>query len=244
MLQDLQLELAEAIFSGDLHNDYVKPAHRLAIYQQHVFSHLTTSLKETYPYVLKLVGADCFHLLAQAYIQQYPSGSGNLNEYGEYFSQFINDYAPLNDHDYLSEVAAFEWACHIIFFAADHIGFDKHKLETLSPENYHSLHFVLHPANKLMACRYPLLRIIDLCEGQNNDEVNLNAGGLYLLILRQQLDTMLIPLSSAEFAFLTALQQQQSLEEALEAAMTKDLHFKLEEKLPRWIQGKVIVDCY
>lgn len=117
-LQNLQLEFADAIYSGNLQMESVLPVQNLHIYQNNVLTHLIQTLQNTYPLIEKLVGEDFFRICAKEYIKQYPSRSGNLNEYGEYFSDFLVKYEPVKELVYLTEVANFEWTCHILLTAA------------------------------------------------------------------------------------------------------------------------------
>lgn len=95
-----------------------------------------------------------------------------------------------------------------------------------------------------MAFQYPIMDIIDLCKGEQNETVHLDKGGIHLLIIRRELEIALAPLTAAEFAFLAALQEDKSLSQAFETALSIEPDFKLEEKLPGWVQDKTLVDCY
>lgn len=243
-LQNLQAELAEVILNDDLVTDLVSPIKNLAIYQNNTAKTLTHTLQSTYPLIEKLVGADFFKITAKEYIKCYPSCSGNLHDYGQYFSDFLAEYPPVKDLVYLSEVAQFEWMCHGLYFAADHAAFDKTKLENLTPEQYDQIHFSLHPASRLQQFYYPILQIIDLCKDNIEEIFDLEGDGVNLLMIRRDLDLSLIPLSDADFTFLQSVNDNYSLTEALDAALCIDANFRLEEKLPGWIEDKIIVDGY
>lgn len=244
LLHNLQAELAEAILADDQYTDCVQPPQNLVIHQNTMISSLIQTLVDTYPLIVSLMGDEFFKVMAKEYIKRYPSRSGNLYEYGAYFEDFMKEYAPVTDFVYLSEVAHFEWVCRTLSTASDHAGFNPSLLQTLPEEDYQQLHFNLHPASYLMQCQYPLLSIIDLCLGKRDEVVNLKEGGLYLCIFRQELTTKLLPLTEAEFLFLTSLQDGQTLHDALESAFAVDDEFDLETKLSDWINKKILVDCY
>lgn len=170
--------------------------------------------------------------------------SGNLHEYGEYFADFLSEHSALESLVYLYEVAKFEWVCHGLHFAADHLPLNLEALAEIPPEEYDALHFILNPASHLMQFQYPILQIIDLCKGLTDDDIDLTAGGMNLLIIRRTDDIMLMPLSPADYVFLTQLHIGAALAQALQAATHVDSDFKLEAKLPGWIQDKTLVDCY
>jgi hypothetical protein len=243
-LQNLQLDFADAIQSGDQPLEFILPAQNMRIYQNNVQTNLVRALKQTYPMIVKLVGEDFFRMTANEYIKQYPSRSGDLNDYGQYFSDFLAEFPAVKDLIYLAEVAQFEWTCHTLLCAASNTtSFDAALLNRVAPEHYDQIHFNLHPASCVMKFYYPILRIIDLCKGEIADNVDLSAGGVYLLIIRRELDIHLISLSESEFSFLTALQDNLSLATALETALQIDENFLLDKKLSEWIREQIIVDC-
>jgi hypothetical protein len=242
LLQNVQDEFVELINAEELHSDLCTPLGNMAIYRQNILASLSQTLRESYKMIEKLVGKDFFRVATKEYINRYPCLSGNLHEYGEYFGDFLMDYPPVRHLPYLTEVAIFEWACHQLYFSADASHFNIKSLESISPDQFRQLHFNLHPASRLIQFYYPILQIIDLCKGERDEEINLNEGGVNLLLLRRQLDVMLIPISEAEFTFLSALNRNENLGEALDQTMLIDPEFKLDIVLPRWIQDKTIVD--
>lgn len=242
-LQNAQAEFAEIIFSDEAHAELCQPAENICIYRNNINSTLLNTLIHIYPMIEKLVGEDFFKTMANEYISRYPSRSSNLHEYGQYFGDFVAEYPPVENLYYLAEVAKLEWACHTLHFVADHAVFDIRLLEKLSPDHYDNLHFVLHPASQLFKFDFPVLRILDLCKNEIDEQINLNEGGVNLLVIRRDLDIQLVPLSAADFAFLNSLHDNNSLSESLEAAMLVDPSFNLDEKLPAWIKDKTIVDC-
>jgi hypothetical protein len=243
-LQHIQTEFADILLSEDESTDLLQPLQNMSIYRNNVRSSLINTLLNTYPLMIKLVGQDFFRIAAKDYIKQYPSCSSNLHDYGQYFSDFLASYPPVKSLTYLAEVAHFEWICHTLDFAADHPPFDIQFLEKLSPDAYPRLHFVLHPASQVVHFHYPILRIIELCKEENQEMIDINTGGNHLLIIRRDLDIKLVLLEAAESAFLMALQEGLPLFQALKAANAIEPDFKLDEKLPAWIQDKTIVEGY
>lgn len=241
-LQNLQLEFADAIYSGNLQMESVLPVQNLHIYQNNVLTHLIQTLQNTYPLIEKLVGEDFFRICAKEYIKQYPSRSGNLNEYGEYFSDFLVKYEPVKELVYLTEVANFEWTCHILLTAASANRVDVNLLKKIAPEQYEQIHFTLHPASKIIKFYYPILRIIELCQSDIDDNIDLGEDGVNLLIIRRDLDIALIQLPSSDFTFLSSLADNMSLAAALDATLLVDPSFTLDNKLAEWVQERIITD--
>lgn len=242
-LQNVQGEFAQAI-TEDSGMQGVYPWENVCIYQNNIFSSLLHALQETYPMVLKLIGAPFFRRTAREYIERYPSRSPNLHDYGEYFSSFIAEQPSLKNLIYLAEVAQFEWYCHMLAVAPEHEGLDVAVIEKLTPDQYEHIQFILHPASKLMKCHFPMLRIIDLCQQQIEGTLNLDEGGVNLLIIRRNFEIRVMPLNAAEFTFLSALDNNCSLAQALNAALNTGVPFQLEVTLPAMIKSRTIVDCF
>jgi hypothetical protein len=192
----------------------------------------------------KLLGKEYFLQTAKEYITRYPSRSSNLHDYGEYFPYFISEYPGLQHLHYLIEVAQFEWACHQLCFASEHTGLDIQQFKNISAQDYDKLHFNLHPASCLMKFSSPIMRIIELCQGDIDQEINMNEGGVNLLIIRRDQEIMLQPLTLSEYHFLNALYQGHPLAYALEIALQTSSNFKLDLLLPKWIQDKTLVEMY
>lgn len=243
-LQNEQAEFFEILLSDELEIDSVYPKENLTIYRNNINAVLIKTLRDVYPMVMRLVGDDFFTMTAKEYIRQYPSRSSNLHDYGEYFTNFLEYYPAVDDLAYLSEVAKFEWICHRVHFAADHLPLNIKLLEQVSPDQYDRLHFSLHPTCHLMKCDNPMLRIFELCNNNLNDFIDINEGGVNLLIYRPDLNLRFIPLSDSEFTFLSNLHDNFSLAESLEIITLIDNTFNLEEKLPLWINNEVIVDFH
>jgi len=241
-LQNTQNEFAEMILSGYQSPDLIKPACNILVHKNNITASLIRTLHETYPLIAKLVGNDCFRTTAENYIWQYPSRSSNMHDYGEYFSNFLVEYPPVQNLIYLPEVAKFEWICHALYFAADQAPLDMKLLQSVPRGQLEKLHFVLHPASRVIKFHYPLLRIIDLCNEKISGTINIAEGGINLLIIRRELDITLVTLTSAEYVFLNAIQDNHSLSIAMKAAVNIDPDFNLREKLMGWINDKTIVD--
>jgi len=241
-LQNTLYEFAEMILSDNYSSDLIKPSRHLIIHKNNITAALVKALQETYPMVFKLIGEECFRMTAENYILQYPSTSSNMHDYGEYFSDFLAEYPPVHDLIYLPEVAEFEWICHALYFAAEQIPLDIQRLQSIPAGQLEKLHFALHPASRVIKFHYPILHIVDLCDGKTSESINLAEGGVNLLIIRRDLDIILVTLTSADYVFLNTLQDNHSLSIALKAAQRIEPEFNLQEKLLGWIKDKTLVD--
>lgn len=244
MLQNTQAELVEALLSKAYVTDVVTPLSHVAIHRHTMHTSLLNTLKQTYPLIHLLLGNDFFEVAAREYSREYPSRSGNLHDYGEYFSEFLTNYAPVRHLVYLTEVAEFEWTVHAIYLAPNQPASVSHQLSSFTPEQQIHLRFTLHPASALRQYYFPILQIIELCQQQRQEDIDLQQGGVYLLMLRMNNEVQLIQLTPPDFAFLQALSQNATLSEALQAAELLDPDYPLNERLPAFVQDEILVDCY
>lgn len=240
-LQNLQADFVELLLGDEDKAEWLQSSQNLFIYRNNIFNTLLNTLRECYPLVEKLVGESFFRTAARNYITTYPSLSSNLHDYGQYFSAFLTEYAPVKTLVYLPEVAKFEWLCHSLTFAPNHAPLDIKLLSNLTPEQQQNLRFTLHPASYVTQFHYPILDIIELCQGNIEEINNLSEAKTYLLIIRRHLDVSIAPLNLAEFLFLSALQENKTLSQALDMTMHADANFQLDEKLPLWISNKTII---
>lgn len=241
-LQNVQDEFLELMQSPHTSSNLILPSENISIYRHTMLANLIQTLTDIYPMIVKLVGCDFFKEAAKEYIQQYPSLSGNLHDYGEYFSDFLAEYAAVKSLPYLAEVATLEWTSHILHFASDANAFDIKSLACFSQDYFQQLQFILHPASRLLQFHYPILRIMDLCNGEIDEEINLLEGGVNLLIIRVDLNIKLVTLTAAQFGFLSALHNGKTIGDALTGILKDYPEFELEQHLPQWIQDKIIVD--
>lgn len=243
-MQNPHHDFIDALFTDDYFSAEISPIDRLSIYRNNIRANLVSVLADTYPLIKKLVGADCFEGLAVQYIKKYPSRQSALQYYGAYLHEFLREFTPVSALAYLPEIAKFEFACHELYFAADHPGFDRHQWKTIPFEQHEQILLELHPASALIAFSYPILDIIALCEGEIT-ELNLDdKKGLNLLIYRPEFEIKLYCLSNSEFAFLTAIQRGDNLKKALMCALQKEVTFPLTEKLALWIDKHIIVNAH
>ena len=254
-LHSFQQAFSAAIFSRDEAQlsaqiaAHALPADDLvAIYRNNTFSNLKGALADVYPVVLRIVGEEFFGQMARAYTERYPSLSGDIQQYGIEFGCFIASYDPVIQLPYLADVAALEWAYHEAFHAAvPPSTLMDVKLAEIPINKASQVRFRLHPACRLIRSDYPIGHIWRANQPEfsdDNDLVNLNEGGVYLLVRRPVLDVEIIEISAADFACLTTLHNGEILEAAVESASAIDPLFDLTTLLRGAVTHASIVDCW
>jgi hypothetical protein len=125
-LRDLQERFAEAVFNPrsygldlPIRENGLNGRRRLRIYCNNVFASLTEALRACYPVVERLVGVGFFAYVANRYIRSHPSTSGDLQEFGSEFPEFLEDFPTTRALVYLSDVARLEWARQYVYHALE-----------------------------------------------------------------------------------------------------------------------------
>jgi len=212
MLPELQKNFLEGVYARrgqvpvitDIISDDgpVSPEEQFAIYRDSIFGGLTKSLESIYPLCKQLVGDEFFDAMMQRYIQQTPSKTADLNQYGNSLAAFIEDFQPAQSLPYLADVARMEWTWHRAYWSADHTPLAASDLAAIHETDRE--HIVLHlpPSAGLLASPWPLLRIREVAE-EDGEPVSLDEGGVRVMIWREALETRMELLDEAEWLFLS-----------------------------------------
>ncbi|MDQ2695592.1 MAG: DNA-binding domain-containing protein [Pseudomonadota bacterium] len=214
MLRDLQLDFvrqllgeADTGLAAQIRAHGLTGGRRLNVYRNNTFISLTEALKAVYPVILRLVGDGFFGYAADQYIRRHPSASGNLHDFGDRWGEFLRGFGPAAGLPYLPDVAALEWAYHRAFHAADHPPLDLAALAAVPVQRHADLTFRLHPSARLLASPYPILRIWQANQPDQDDAppVDLAEGGVRLLVIRRRLEVTFEPLPEGEWTLLAVL---------------------------------------
>jgi hypothetical protein len=219
-------------------------AARVGIYRNNVRTTFRNTMQIGFPATARLVGAEYFCQLAEAYQDLHPSRSGNLQHVGADFAAFLAQRFDGSRFEYLTEVAAIEWAYQEVLVAPEHLPLDLGALGTVPEADYAALHLRLHPAARLLRSRFPLARIWRANRDETLDAtpIDLGAGGDHLLLLRRSLDVEIHRLDAADYAFLDALARGATLVDALDSAANADARSDPAPMLGRYAALGVIVD--
>jgi hypothetical protein len=219
----------------DLLGEILPAARRLAIHRHHVRGSLAAALAATFPTVQALVGGDFFGALARGFIDRSLPTKPVLSEYGADFANFIAGHEPARSLPYLADVARLDWALNLAFHASAEGRVTATELAALPAERLPTLRMTLAPGTALLASDYPLDRIWAAAQpGASADAVDLNTGGVNLLILRRPDDAAFVNVLPGEAAFLATLADGRLLEEAALAGQA-DAGFDLSVSFARFL---------
>lgn len=215
-------------------------AGHLRIYRGAVLGTLTRALGNIYPVCKRLLGGKFFDGMARSYARSTPSLSADLANYGGEFGDFIVLFKPAATLPYLADVARLEWHWHRAFHAADETGMDVAALSEVPSADTGRIAFRLPASSRLLHSSFPVQRIwqVNQDDWKGNQSVNLDEGGVSLIVWRKNYEMRIDELDPQESQLLTAINSGALFSELSHP----DMHLELDILLPRcyqkeWIAG-------
>jgi hypothetical protein len=250
-LRDLQSGFAAALLDPNacraapgIRADGISPALRLGFYRINVLENYRKALAAAYPAIERLVGVGCFLHLASEYARRHASRSGDVGMHGERFADFLERHAVGRTLPYLADVARLEWAIEESFYEADRGVLPLERLAEVPAEQVAALRFHLTPSCRLLRSRYPVHRIWEISQADyaGEEQVNLDAGAVQLLVRRERYVVTLDPLPAGEFTMLDALRAGYGFGEAFAYALSLDTALDAGAFLQRHMASGVLCD--
>ena len=250
-LRELQSGFAAALFEPNaagnapgIRADGISPALRLGFYRNNVQENYRKALAATYPAIERLVGAGCFMHLSSEYARRHASRSGDVGMHGERFADFLERHAVGRELPYLADVARLEWAIEESFYEEDRAALSLERLAQVPAEQGSALRFHLAPSCRLLRSRYPVHRIWQISQPEcaGDERVDLDAGGVQLLVRRERYAVTFEALPAGEYAMLDALRAGYGFGEAFAYALTLDAGLDAGAFLQRHIAAGVLCD--
>jgi hypothetical protein len=205
---------------------------RFAVYRNNVVAGLTEALKDAFPAVHRIVGAEFFQAMARAYVVVEPPLSPILLDYGAGFPEFIREFQPAAVLPYLADVARIERAWTEAYHAPEASPIDPAALAALALDEFPAVSLQLHPSTRLVRSQFPALTIWQMNVGDGVPApVDLAAGGENVLVVRPLADVEVRLISGGSFVFVQGLADGASVLAAMKAALTADHRFDLSTNL-------------
>jgi hypothetical protein len=238
-LRDLQaafrtalLDQDDARIAADILPDGLSPSARVAVYRHHVRTTLTDVLVSTFPVVCRLVDRRFFGWLADCYVRKHPPMGPCLFEYGADFPGFIERFPACAALPWLADVARLEWAMNVAFHAPDMATSGSERLSATPPEELGALSVDFDPSVTYLESRWPIDAIWRASQaGDEPTGIDLDSGSVRLEIRRRDDEVMFHALPAGSFALRRALAQHESLERAVDAALTADVSLDLTSEI-------------
>jgi hypothetical protein len=250
-LHELQAGFAAALFNPAATRNApgiraagISPAARLGFYRTNVFENYRKALAITYPAVQTLIGSGLFDALAQDYTRRYSSRSGDVGAHGAHFAEFISRHPLARQLPYLADIARMEWCLEESFNEADAQPLSLERLAAVAPEQCEQLRFMLAASTRLISSRFPIDRIWQICQPDHaaDEQIDLDAGGVDLLVRREGYTVTTERLDTASLAMLTALSSGCNFAEAFHYARSMQARFEPAAFLRRYLANGVLAD--
>lgn len=249
-LPELQDRFAHALAGGQgaellVRGNGLSAAQRLQVYRNNMQSVLIAALCSVYPVTERLVGEGFFCAAAYAYLKSNPSHSGNIQDYGGAFSQFLNGFEPAASLPYLGDMAALEWRRLQTALAPPHTPMDMAALAAVPQELQPELHFRHQPAARAFCSRFPVLTIWEYCQSLAPEkDLDIDLPGECVLFARPGLDVYMRRLTRGEYAFLHHLCRGHSFEEACLEALKAEPGFEVERRFAELVREEILTGFY
>jgi hypothetical protein len=215
---------------------------RFAVYRNNVVVGLTQTLKDAFPVVHRIVGAEFFEAMARAYVVIDPPRSPMLFDYGAGFADFIDQFEPAKMLPYLSDVARIERAWTVAYHASEASPISLSAFAAIAPDRLPAVTLVLHPSVQIVHSRFPALTIWQMnVDGGVPGPVDLAAGGENALLVRPQADVEVRSIPNGSPEFIHALVSGRPVLAAFEEAIAADPRFDLSANLSDLMQVGAVV---
>ena len=208
---------------------------RFGVYRNNVIVSLIDALSDSYTVVAALVGDEFFRAMAREFARQHPPRSPIMANYGDEFAEFIAGFAPAGVLPYLADLARLEWQRVVSWHAADEPSLGSIDIEPLlsDPIALANTRWHFHPSVALLDSSFAIASLWSAHQHESAREIE--AALSYVvpiqpesaLVLRQELDVLILSMTAAEAAFVRALLARRSLAEAVEEAEINCTKFDL-----------------
>lgn len=245
MLLAEQLDVPSTLFAGDVE----LLTERIRIYRGNLQAIWSNSLRNAYPVIDRLVGSHFFDQLAILYGQQFPSLTGDLNQFGQHFPEFLEQEPSVKAFPYFASVAQLEWLVHQAYYCADAEILCLANFLNTCGQSASEFGLRFHPAASLFRANDAAVQIylahmdgsIDMSEVQLQITMEQIS---FALISRAEWEVEVLTLTHAEFVALSSLSQGSMLEAALDAALAIDAKFDIAAALSKWFSAGAFSSFY
>ncbi len=228
-LDDPAADFAALFNEGDI----PLPA-RLKVYRNNIIGSLTDVMIASHPLLEKLVGHEFLEMMARSFILENPPTHGCLNMYGGGFDTFIENFELAKALPYLPDMARLEIAMNEAYYAKEDDPLKAEELASTTPEK---LQLKLRQNIRLVSSKYPVHDIRDFCiEDDPEKTMNVDTGGVKLMVYRPQLETKIVRLENDEYHMLSALKEKMTMDDAVESTLNTHESFDFQGFLQRQIE--------
>lgn len=197
-----------------------KPAgKRFNVYRNNVVVSLQEALRDAFPTVQTLLGAQNFAGLSDLFLRAHPPSDPRMMHYGAEFPEFLDTLPQLAQMPYLGDMARLDQARRKSYHAADSTALDPAIFADLPPERLATASLECAPATRLLQSDLP---VFDIWRIVSDSSAGAPASGPQdILITRPEYDPGVHLLPSGGAAFLLRQKSGEPLGTTLAAMETE-----------------------
>ncbi|MDB2414270.1 DNA-binding domain-containing protein [Rickettsiales bacterium] len=238
--------LDEKLSTKDYFNSkYISAKSLIGIYQDSCIGNILSPMKMTFPAVEKTLGKEFFDFTCREYIKKNPPRKPNMYEYGSDFPDFLDNFEPVGDLEYIANLARLECLYQESIFCDKSPSFDVDKFSKILPDDYSELKFTLNPSTRFFSCDYKVFHKWHVSRKDMSGELDNNFkkdDNIKLMLTRPDMQVNVIILKDCEYNFLDKLSNNNNLYQAFDSATDINENFDLVTNINKYIQMGVLVD--
>lgn len=214
----------------------VLPPRNLSIYRNNSAIAFRAALEQTFPVLLRRVGADFFRQLCTLYRERFPSRHGDLHFAGQHFAEFLAGHLE-EQYAWLADLAQLEWAREQASVAAEAQSIGVEELGRFGSGEFDRLVFELQPSLQFIASAFPVFTVWEANQHETAPPVDQSLGPEQGLVRIRADCAEVRALDSPLHSFLAALAAGETLGEAMgraqldEGGLREALRFMFAEGL-------------
>ena len=234
-----QLDALQQAFAEAVRDTQPLADGRLGIYRTNARAHWLAALSSAYPVLKALTGDAYFADVARAYAEAHPSRSGDLNQFGAQFADFIEQWEKDARYVYFGDIARIEWAVHLAWYASDPHRLSVQQWQQIDNAALLSNPLRIHPAAAAIHSEHAAAGIWRAHQPDGVPPERIDTPS-WALIVRPEWRPFVIDQTQAAHESFVALQNGCTLNEAIDTALRIDAAFDIAAQLQAWIAVSAI----
>ena len=219
LLQQDASDSQQALCAILTENGQLNAQQRIRIYQNAYRSRLFSTMDSDYPTLGSLLGDDLYNPLVNAYIDQHPSNSPSLNNFGAKLPAFIHTFEPICHQDIVIELCDFEWQLRQTFNAKSAKPLLPEYLQTIPDTNWPALTFKFTPGFAIKYFKANTCEVWKALKEGDAPDIQVSEHPKPWIIWRQDLITQFQSIETDEACLLELIASGHSFENLCEALL-------------------------
>lgn len=212
---------------------------RMKIYENNAKLLLRDHLVSAYAVTTILLGDDFMHQSCDQFIKLFPPASGDLNEYGGDFADFLAHHPNMRDYAFVPDTARLEWLAHECYLSPRPAAITADDLVAVAdPLN---MQLPLQPHVRLLRSGWPVDELWSQVNTHGSDlkDFALKPTETFVMVYRNEKTVGIRSISEGAYVFLEYLQLDPRFAFAAEAALRADPTLKLDETLASMVAAQI-----